>query len=115
MHAAVVVVVVIRQVHVILHVSGLRVLAEHRIVVGGARIRHVAQRTTLESGREDVGADEPVRLIDRLALRPLLHHRAEHVRHGLVQRSRLAVIGKLRRELRDAVGQLVRDDVDSVR
>jgi hypothetical protein len=41
----------------------------------------------------------------------LLDHGAENVGHRFVQRAGLIVIGELRRELGDAMGQFMRDDV----
>ncbi|MEY9488681.1 hypothetical protein RKD26_004475 [Streptomyces calvus] len=57
-------------------------------------------------------ADQPVGLRRRLAQRVLLDQRAEDVRHGLVERAGLAEVRQVRGVLRDAVRELVADDVD---
>ncbi|CAM5493957.1 hypothetical protein STANM309S_04543 [Streptomyces tanashiensis] len=101
---------------VVVHVGGLRVLAEDVVVVRGAGGLHGPQRSPLvDGGAEQPGPDEPVGLLRALPQGVLLHERAEDVRHVLVERPRLAVVGEVRRVLGEAVGQLVADDVDRER
>jgi hypothetical protein len=54
-------------------------------------------------------------LVRGLAEQPLLDHDPERVREMLVQRARLTVIAESRRELRDAVRQLMGNDIDGGR
>ena len=97
---------------VIPHMRRLRVVADIRIGIGGARVGHVAQSPPLEIRPENAGADQPVGLIRGLVQGPLLYERAEHIRHGFVQRAGLILIAELGRKLRDAVRQLMGDDFD---
>src|SRR5438876_5516379 len=53
--------VVVRGLDVVLHVPGLRILSDPRIVVGGSRPLHRAQRATLHALGEQPRADQPVR------------------------------------------------------
>src|SRR6478672_1408269 len=52
-------------------------------------------------------------LLRALAQSSLPHQRAEHVRDALVEGTRLATVGQAGGELRDAMGQLVPDDVEA--
>jgi len=92
-------------------VVGLRVLAQLRIVVGGARGDHRTQGDALDGRAEDALADQPVRLVDRLLVEPLLVAGAHDVGEALVQRAGLAVVVQTRGVLGDAVRQLVADHV----
>lgn len=90
----------------------LRVLAEDVVVVRRARGLHRAQGGARDAWGEQARADQPVGLGGGLAERVLLDEGAEDVRHGLVERARLAEVRQVRRVLGDAVAELVADDVD---
>jgi hypothetical protein len=106
--------VVVGGVDVVGHRGGLRVLAERRVVVGGARRLHRPQRDALHRRQEDALADEPVGLGGALPEQPLLEAGAEDVGDRLVERPGLALVGEVGRELRDGVGQLVPQHVDGL-
>ena len=110
-HAA----VVLERAHVVAHVAGLRVLAEPRVVVGGAGRLHRAQRVALELLAAQVGADQPVRLGGGVAELALLDHDPGDVRHVLVQRAGLALVLERRLVLDHAVAELVADHVERLR
>jgi len=74
-HAA----VVIGDVLVLIHVGRLRILAQHRIVVSGARSLHGADADAVDVGGEQAGADDPVGLIGGLLELVLLGQCAEDV------------------------------------
>lgn len=59
----------------VVHVPGLGIIAEHVIVVGGPWLLERAQRPPGHARREDLAADEPVRLVDGLLQLPLLDER----------------------------------------
>ena len=97
---------------VVVHVRGLRILAQVGVVVGRAGVVHVAQRPTVDTGQEQLSADQPVRLCRRLAEGVLLDEHAEDVRDRLVERARLTLVEQPRGVLGDAVRELVADDVE---
>ena len=97
---------------VVLHVARLRVLADGRVVVRGARVDHAAQRDAVDGGLPDAVADEPVALSGRQTLHAHLDHLTEHVGHVLVQRAGLAVVLEVRNELGHAVRDLVAANVE---
>src|SRR5664280_1795952 len=68
----------------------------------------------LDGGGEQAGADQPVGPLGSLPECPLLDERAEDVGERLVKRPRLVRVVEARLILRDAVGQLVADHVDSL-
>ena len=80
--------VVVVGVDVLVHRGALRVLAQPGVVVGGARVRHVAEAPGRDAGHEEPGPDQPVRLIDALREQPLLEAGAEDVADRLVECSR---------------------------
>ncbi len=90
----------------------LTILADLRVVIGGARIEHVAQSTSLDGGSEDARSDQPAVLVDRELLDPLTQTDAEDVREALVERTRLAVVFEPAGMLGDAVEHLVTDDIE---
>ena len=108
MHAA----VVVRGVHVVLHVRGLGILAEPRIVVCGTRRLEAPQRLAADALRPQTGADQPVGLARGLLVRVLLHERAVHVAHVLVQGAALVLVVETRLVLGHAVRELVTDHVE---
>ena len=107
-HAAVVVV----GVDVVAHVPGLRVAAEHVVVVGGAGLEHRAERAALHRGGEDALADEPRRGRGVLPHGVLLDERAEHVGDVLVERARLVLVAQPRRASVTPCVELVADDAE---
>ncbi len=52
--------VIFRRGHVVSHMSGLRVFAENRIVVGTPRLLHRAQGDALDVGGEQALSDQPI-------------------------------------------------------
>ena len=64
--------VVVSGVDVVVEVADLRVLAEHRVVVGRPGRRHVAQPARRHPGQEEPLPDQPVGLGGRLGEQPLL-------------------------------------------
>ena len=107
-HAA----VVVGGLDVVGHRPDLGVLADLRVVVRRPGVGHRPQGPTVDAGQEDPLADEPVgggRVLTEVAL---LDAGAEDVRDRLVQRTRLALVGQVGRELRDGVRQLVAEHVD---
>ncbi len=115
MNAAVVVLRVGGQHDVAVHVGRLGVLAENRVVVGGARRLHRAQRHAIHLLREQPFADQPVGVGGVLAEDLLLDHRPEAVGERLVERAGLGDVGEPRGVLGHAVGELVADHVDADR
>ena len=83
-HAA----VVVGGLDVAVHVVGLRVAAEARVVVGRAGRRHVAQPARLHRRQEQLLADQPAARGGVLAQQPLLEADGEDVGHRLVERAR---------------------------
>jgi hypothetical protein len=63
--------------------------------------------------RKQPVSDQPIRLLDRLAPRPLLDERAEYAGDRLVECAGLALIREPRIRLGHPVGQLVGDDVET--
>jgi len=96
-------------------VPRLRVSARRRVVGGGARARHVAERAAAEVGPRELGADEPVGLVGGLAELVLLDEHAEDVAEALVERAGLAPVLETALELGHAVEELVPDDVERAR
>ena len=80
--------VVVGGVDVVVHVAGLRVLAEDGVVVRRAGVGHVAQRPRLDAGQEQPGPDQPVARHGVLAEQPLLEAGGEDVGDRLVERAR---------------------------
>lgn len=99
-------------VDVVVHVTGLRVLAEDWVVVGGARFFHGPDADSIDIGREQPLADDPVRLGGGVVEGALFDERAEHVGHGFVQCAGLVGVDEFGFELGDAVGQFVTNDVN---
>ena len=97
----------------VVHVRGLGVATQPRVVVCGARLDHRAQRLPLHPWEQQIRPDEPVGLRRGLPARVLDDEDAEHVGDVLVEGSGLAAVGQARGVLRDAVGQLVGDDVEA--
>ncbi|MCY1310780.1 hypothetical protein D9M70_610090 [compost metagenome] len=64
--------VVARGIDVVAHVGGLRVFAQHRVVVGAAGFRHGPQRTGVDLLGEQTRAHQPIRLRGGLTQRVLL-------------------------------------------
>src|SRR5437867_5573344 len=100
------------EILIVLHVSGLGVLSNERIVVGRSRSLHRPQSNAVDAALEEPLADEPVRLIGSLPEVAPLDERSEDVGDVLVQCSALPLIDELRLVLRHAMSQLVSDDVD---
>ncbi len=107
-HAA----VVVGGHHEVRHRPDLGVLADLRVVVRRAGVRHRPQRPTVDAGQEDPLPDQPVGGRSVLAEVALLDARPEDVRHRLVQRPGLALVDEVGGELGDRVGQLVAQHVD---
>lgn len=105
--------VVLEGVDVVFHVRGLRVFAQHGIVVGRPRRFHRADAGPVDVGSEQPLADDPVGLGGGLAALPLFDQRPEHVGEGFVQRARLGEVGQVGLVLGDAVRQLVTDHVEA--
>ena len=104
--------VVVGGVEVVVHVPDLGIPAQHRVVVRRPRGRHVAQRAGVDAGQEQLGADQPVGLMDVLAEHPLLGAAGEDVGHRLVEGARLVAVDQPGSVLGDGVGQLVAEHVD---
>ena len=102
---------VVGRVDVVVHVSGLRVLAEHRVVVRRAGVGHVAQGAALDAGQEQPGPDQPVAGHGVLAEQPLLEAGGEDVGDRLVERPGLALVDQPGGALGDGVGELVAEHV----
>ena len=100
-HAA----VVVGGVDVVGHRADLGVLADLRVVVRRAGVRHRPQRPAVDAGQEDALADQPVGLVGVLAEVALLDAGAEDVGDRLVQRAGLPLVGEVGRELRDRVAR----------
>ncbi|OEI69054.1 hypothetical protein Cus16_0883 [Curtobacterium sp. ER1/6] len=103
---------VLGRLDVVGHRRRLRVPAEHRVVVGGARGPHRPQRDPVHGVREEALADEPRRLVGGLSGGVLRDERAEDVADRLVERAGLPLVGQVRGVLGDAVRELVPDDVE---
>ena len=103
---------VVGGVDVVVHVVGLRVLAEHRVVVRRAGVGHVAQRPRLDARQEQPGPDQPVARHGVLAEQPLLEAGREDVGDRLVERPGLALVDQPGGVLGDRVGELVAEHVD---
>ena len=83
-------------VDVVVHVRRLRILAEHRIVVGRAGRLHRAQRDALHVRGEQPGADQPVGLGPPSGSSAYcLTSEPKTSEIDLVQRARLAVVDQL--------------------
>ena len=94
----------------VLHVRRLAILAELRIVVGGARFDHAAQRLALHLIGEETRADEPVVRRRRDVVAELVDQNADHVREVLVERAALVLVFQTGGVVRHAVSHLVTDD-----
>ena len=105
--------VIFHGVYVIAHVAWLRIAPQHRIVVGCARFLHRADAYAVDVGGKQPLPDDPIRVASVLAQLLLLHQRAKHIRHMLVERAWLERIDKIGLVLGDAMGQLVADDINS--
>src|SRR5262245_50207892 len=67
------------RVYVVTHACGLRVLAEHGVVISCAGFLHGTERLAFHARREETLPDQPVGLVSRLSQPLLLHERTEHV------------------------------------
>src|SRR5215213_1397491 len=100
---------------IVTHVRWLRVLAEHRVVIGRAGCGHRPQRHALDPVGEEPFADQPVGVLGLLRADELLDHRAEDVRYGLVEGPGLRPVDQSRFVLGDAVCELMADDIHRYR
>src|SRR5262249_61194827 len=107
--------VVIGGLIIMLHVGGLWVFAERRVITGGAGRLHRAQRLAMDPRLENARDDQPVGL--RCGLlgvgTVLLDHGTKDVGYRFVQRARLSLVGKVGGVAGHAVGQLMAHDIDS--
>ncbi|VVN43432.1 hypothetical protein PS682_05665 [Pseudomonas fluorescens] len=107
MHPAIVLV----GLHKIIHVPGLRVLAQQLVIKRCARGFHRAQGTAFDLLGEQPLADQPIGVLRALLQRVLLDQRTEYVRQRFVQRPGLVEVHQLGLVLGDTMGQLMPDHV----
>ena len=108
MHAA----VVLGGLDVVVHRAALRVLAQVRVVVRRARLRHVRRPRPCMPATKMPSPISQSASAARLAEHPLLDAGAEHVGHRLVERPGLPLVGEPGGVLGDRVGELVAEHVD---